>query len=123
MSDERGVLSRHSILVGLALAMIAITTIGVGGIAASGIVAERAQGSGSAINVAGSLRKQSHRMGSQALADVMNGAASHGPLLVAMTQFEASPWRMPPCKTPCADSRTAISPPPTRSWIAPGKPD
>lgn len=90
MSDERGVLSRHSILVGLALSMIAITTIGVGGIAASGIVAERVQGSGSAINVAGSLRKQSHRMGSQVLADVMNGATSHGPLLVAMTQFEAS---------------------------------
>lgn len=90
MSDARGVLSRHSILVGLALSMIAITTIGVGGIAASGIVAKRVQGSGSAINVAGSLRKQSHRMGSQVLADVINGATSHGPLLVAMTQFEAS---------------------------------
>lgn len=83
-------ISRRSIMFGLALAMIAITTIGVGGIAASVIVAERIQGSGSAINVAGSLRKQSHRMGSQVLADAANKAATHGSLLVAMNQFEAS---------------------------------
>lgn len=77
-------------MLGLAFAMIAITTIGVGGIATSVIVAERIQGSGSAINVAGSLRKQSHRMGSQVLADAANAATSHGALLVAMNQFESS---------------------------------
>lgn len=83
-------ISRRSIMFGLAAAMIAITTIGVGGITTSVIVAERIQGSGSAINVAGSLRKQSHRMGSQVLADAANNASTHGPLLVAMNQFEAS---------------------------------
>ena len=83
-------LARRSILFGLVLAMIVITAIGVGGIASSVIVAERIQGSGSAINVAGSLRKQSHRMGSQVLADAANQATSHGALLVAINQFEAS---------------------------------
>ena len=83
-------LTRRSIMLGIAVAMIAITTIGVGGIAASVLVAERVQGSGSAINVAGSLRKQSHRMGSQVLADALNDAESHGALQVAITQFESS---------------------------------
>ena len=83
-------LSRRSIMLGIAIGMIAITAIGVGGIATSVIVAERIQGSGSAINVAGSLRKQSHRMGSQVLADSLNQAESHGRLLVAINQFEAS---------------------------------
>lgn len=90
MRNIRSALSRRSILLGLALALVAITIIGVGGIAASVIVAERVQGSGSAINVAGSLRKQSHRMGSQVLADTANGATTHGALLVAMNQFETS---------------------------------
>ena len=86
----RGLYTRRSIMLGLGFAMIAITAIGVGGIATSVLVAERIQGSGSAINVAGSLRKQSHRMGSQVLADAANGVVSHGPLLVAMKQFETS---------------------------------
>jgi len=90
MRNIRSALSRRSILMGLALALVAITTIGVGGIATSVIVAERVQGSGSAINVAGSLRKQSHRMGSQVLADTANGVTTHGALLVAMNQFETS---------------------------------
>ncbi|MEW5789588.1 MAG: type IV pili methyl-accepting chemotaxis transducer N-terminal domain-containing protein [Pseudomonadota bacterium] len=83
-------LNRRSILLGMALAMVAVTTIGVGGIATAVIVAERIQGSGSAINVAGSLRKQSHRMGSQVLADALNRSDSHPALRVAMVQFEAS---------------------------------
>ena len=90
MSLFSNAIQRRSIMLGLAFAMLAITTIGVGGIATSVFVAERIQGSGSAINVAGSLRKQSHRMGSQVLADAANGATTHGALLVAMNQFEAS---------------------------------
>ena len=90
MSLFSNAIQRRSIMLGLAFAMLAITTIGVGGIATSVLVAERIQGSGSAINVAGSLRKQSHRMGSQVLADAANGATTHGALLVAMNQFEAS---------------------------------
>lgn len=80
----------RSIMLSLAFAMLAIAAMGIGGIATSVIVAEQVQGSGSAINVAGSLRKQSHRMGSQVLADAANGASDHGTLLVAMNQFEAS---------------------------------
>ena len=90
MPSFSSAIQRRSIMLGLAFAMLAITFIGVGGIVASVLVAERIQGSGSAINVAGSLRKQSHRMGSQVLADAANGTSGHGALLVAMNQFEAS---------------------------------
>lgn len=80
----------RTIMLGLSIAMLAITVIGVGGMALAVIVAERVQGSGSAINVAGSLRKQSHRMGSQVLLDAANGTAHHHALLQAMARFEAS---------------------------------
>ncbi len=80
----------RSIMLGLTFIMVAITAIGVGGMAASVLVAEQIQGSGSAINVAGSLRMQSHRMGSQVLADAANGTDTHHALLVAIRQFESS---------------------------------
>jgi len=80
----------RSILFGLALSLIALTAIGVGGMTASVIVAERVQGSGSAINVAGSLRMQSHRMGSMVLSDAENNVTDHYYLLAAITRFEAS---------------------------------
>jgi len=80
----------RSIMFGLALSLIAITAIGVGGMAVSVIVAERVQGSGSAINVAGSLRMQSHRMGSMVLSDAENEVTDHLYLLAAITRFEAS---------------------------------
>lgn len=83
-------LFRRSILPGLGLAMFTIVAIGVMGMAISVMVAETVQGSGGAINVAGSLRKQSHLMGSLVLSDAENGASSHGRLLVAMNQFETS---------------------------------
>jgi two-component system, NarL family, nitrate/nitrite sensor histidine kinase NarX len=80
----------RSILFGLALSLIALMAIGVGGMTASVIVAERVQGSGSAINVAGSLRMQSHRMGSMVLSDAENNVTDHHYLLAAITRFEAS---------------------------------
>ena len=80
----------RSILFGLALSLIAITAIGVGGMAVSVIVAERVQGSGSAINVAGSLRMQSHRMGSMVLSDAENQVADHHYLLASIARFETS---------------------------------
>jgi two-component system nitrate/nitrite sensor histidine kinase NarX len=82
-------LSRRSIMIGIALGMVAITAIGVGGIATSVIVAEGIQGSGSAINVAGSLRWRSHRMGSLVLADTLNRTENHGNLLLDINQYEA----------------------------------
>lgn len=80
----------RALVLGLALAMLAITVIGIGGIAASVVVAERIQGSGSAINIAGSLRMRSHRMGSQVLADAVNGVTSPEALMLAIEQFEAT---------------------------------
>lgn len=80
----------RSILFGLALSLIAITAIGVGGMAVSVLVAERVQGSGSAINVAGSLRMQSHRMGSMVLSDAENEVEDHHYLLAGIARFEAS---------------------------------
>lgn len=80
----------RSILIGLALSLVAITAIGAGGMAISVIVAERVQGSGSAINVAGSLRMQSHRMGSMVLSDAENEVDDHSYLLAGITRFEAS---------------------------------
>ncbi len=84
------VLFGRSIMLGLALSLVAITAIGVGGMAVSVIVAERVQGSGSAINVAGSLRMQSHRMGSMVLSDAENDVADHNYLLAAISRFEVS---------------------------------
>lgn len=80
----------RSIMIGLALSLVAITAIGVGGMAVSVIVAERVQGSGSAINVAGSLRMQSHRMGSMVLSDAANNVTDHHYLMAGITRFEAS---------------------------------
>jgi two-component system, NarL family, nitrate/nitrite sensor histidine kinase NarX len=53
-------------------------------------VAERVQGSGSAINVAGSLRMQSHRMGSMVLSDAENQVVDHHYLLAGIARFETS---------------------------------
>jgi two-component system nitrate/nitrite sensor histidine kinase NarX len=83
-------LFRRSILPGLGLAMFIVVAIGVTGMAISVMVAETVQGSGSAINVAGSLRKQSHLMGSLVLSDAENRVGGHGRLQVAINQFEAS---------------------------------
>jgi two-component system nitrate/nitrite sensor histidine kinase NarX len=80
----------RSILFGLALSLIAITAIGVGGMTISVIVAERVQGSGSAINVAGSLRMQSHRMGSMVLSDAENQVEDRHYLQAGIARFEAS---------------------------------
>jgi two-component system nitrate/nitrite sensor histidine kinase NarX len=80
----------RSILFGLALSLLAIIAIGVGGMLVSVVVAERVQGSGSAINVAGSLRMQSHRMGSMVLSDAENQVDDHHYLHAAIARFEAS---------------------------------
>lgn len=80
----------RSIMFSLTLSLVAITAIGIGGMAASLIVAERVQGSGSAINVAGSLRMQSHRMGNMVLSDTENKVTDHHYLLAGIALFEAS---------------------------------
>ncbi len=80
----------RSIMLGLAAAMLAVTAIGIGGMAISYVVAEQVQGSGSAINVAGSLRRLSHRMGSIVLADAENRINDHYILREAVVHFEST---------------------------------
>lgn len=83
-------LFERSIMLWLAVALSAVAAIGIGGMALSVIVAERVQGSGSAINVAGSLRRLSHRMGSIVLSDAENRISDHENLREAMVYFEAT---------------------------------
>lgn len=78
----------RSILLGLGLALFAITLIGVGGMTTSVLVAERVQGSGSAINVAGSLRRLTHRMSALVLSDAENRVHDHRQLRDAIAHFE-----------------------------------
>lgn len=90
MHGIRDVVFERSIMLWLAATLIVVTAIGVGGMAISVIVAERVQGSGSAINVAGSLRRLSHRMGSIVLSDTENRVTDHYTLREAMVHFEAT---------------------------------
>ncbi|MDI3491406.1 MAG: two-component system, NarL family, nitrate/nitrite sensor histidine kinase NarX, partial [Thauera sp.] len=55
-------LVRHSILLLVALAMLALALISLAGMSASVMVAESVQGSASAINHAGSLRRLTYRV-------------------------------------------------------------
>ena len=82
--------ARAAILPWLGFALFLIVAIGVMGMTVSVIVAETVQGSGSAINVAGSLRKQSHLMGSLVLSDAENRVTDPARLRAAIAQFEAS---------------------------------
>ncbi|MCU0841790.1 MAG: histidine kinase [Thiobacillaceae bacterium] len=88
MSEYWHRLTQPSIKLYLAAALVVITSIGMLGMTVSVLVAEGVQGSGSAINVAGSLRMQSHRMGSLVMAGAQEDMT--GPLSEAMRRFEAS---------------------------------
>ncbi|MBI5331647.1 MAG: type IV pili methyl-accepting chemotaxis transducer N-terminal domain-containing protein [Betaproteobacteria bacterium] len=83
-------LFERSILLWLAAAILTGAAIGVGGMMLSVLVAEQVQGSGSAINVAGSLRRLSHRMGSIVLSDAENQVSDHVTLRQAVVHFEAT---------------------------------
>src|SRR5574340_722805 len=66
MNEKRGFL-QHSLLLKLGGALALIACFAILGMASSGIIAESVQGSGEAINLAGSLRMQTYRMTSLAL--------------------------------------------------------
>lgn len=90
MQQFWNVLFERSIMLWLAATLFVVTAIGGGGMALSVVVAERVQGSGSAINVAGSLRRLSHRMGSIVLSDAENRISDHYTLREALVHFEAT---------------------------------
>ena len=81
--------TRRSIMWLVGLAMLALTTIGLAGMSASVVVAETVQGSASAINEAGSLRRLTHRIASLLVADVMESRAESARVAEAVLQFEA----------------------------------
>ncbi len=90
MGRLRERLMARSILLSLGFALFAMTLIGVGGMTLSVVEAERIQGSGSAINVAGSLRRLTHRMSALVLSDAENRVRDHGRLREAIAHFEKS---------------------------------
>ena len=83
-------LHRRAIILRLILALAFITLTGVIGMAASVIIVEKVRGSASAINVSGSLRMQSHRMGNLVLAGMLEHKADRLGLALAINRFEAS---------------------------------
>ncbi len=90
MREKLGFL-QHSLLLKLggALALIAFFTII--GMASSGILAESVQGSGEAINLAGSLRMQTYKMTSLVLSERLPGSGgSPERLYRAIDSFEAT---------------------------------
>lgn len=83
-------LYRRAILISLGLAMVTLTVIGVVGMTASVVIVDTVRGSASAINVSGSLRMQSHRMGGLVLAGMMEDTPDLDGLTRAIARFEAS---------------------------------
>ncbi|MDO9596122.1 MAG: histidine kinase [Azoarcus sp.] len=81
-------LARRSILLLVGLAMVMMTLIGLGGMSASVVVAETVQGSASAINVAGSLRRLTHRIASVVVADVLEDKVPSARVVEAVRMFE-----------------------------------
>lgn len=79
----------RAVLLLLLLAFFAVAAIGVVGIGVSVIVVESVQGSASAVNVAGSLRRLAHRAGGLAVAHGM-GAADQEAVRDAVAQFDAA---------------------------------
>ena len=90
MNANRGFL-QHSLLLKLGGALALIATFAILGMASSGIIAESAQGSGEAINLAGSLRMQTYKMTSLALsARLPEGGDASAPLRKAIDAFDAT---------------------------------
>lgn len=90
MSTKRSFL-QHSLLLKLGGALALIASFAIFGMASSGIIAEAVQGSGEAINLAGSLRMQTYRMTSLALlARLPESGGASGQLRTAIDTFEAT---------------------------------
>lgn len=82
---------QHSLLLKLGGALALIACFAILGMASSGIIAESVQGSGEAINLAGSLRMQTYKMTSLALsARLPEGGDVSAPLRKAIDAFDAT---------------------------------
>ncbi|MHB1216073.1 MAG: type IV pili methyl-accepting chemotaxis transducer N-terminal domain-containing protein [Thiobacillus sp.] len=90
MREKRGFL-QHSLLLKLGGALALIASFAIIGMASSGFIAESVQGSGEAINLAGSLRMQSYKMTSLALSSpLLERGDAATQLRTAMDTFEAT---------------------------------
>lgn len=81
-------LLRRSILLLVALAMLTLTLISLAGMSASVVVVESARGSASAINVAGSLRRLTHRVANLIAVDALSGRGMSVRVEQAVADFE-----------------------------------
>lgn len=90
MSRLTGFFASRAILFSLGAVFLAVSMIGVVGMSASVLVAESVRGSGSAINVAGSLRRLTHRVSALVVAEHLDGQIGRAAIDTAMVQFETS---------------------------------
>lgn len=81
-------IARRAILLLLGAAFLALTLISVAGMSASVLVAETVQGSGSAINVAGSLRRLTHRVSALVVVETLDGEIGRREIDDAILEFE-----------------------------------
>jgi two-component system nitrate/nitrite sensor histidine kinase NarX len=90
LSDLAQRLYRRTIILGLGLGMATLTLIGVVGMVAAVAMVDKVRGSAGAINVSGSLRMQSHRMGNLVLAGMLEDLPDRRILAEGMARFERS---------------------------------
>ena len=79
---------RRSIMLLVAVAMLTLTLISLAGMSASMLVVESTRGSASAINIAGSLRRYTHRVANLIAVDALNGRFETARVASAMRDFE-----------------------------------
>ena len=79
---------RRSIMLLVAVAMLTLTLISLAGMSASMLVVESTRGSASAINIAGSLRRYTHRVANLIAVDALNGRFETARVAAAMRDFE-----------------------------------
>jgi two-component system, NarL family, nitrate/nitrite sensor histidine kinase NarX len=81
-------LVRRSIMLLVLLAMLALALISVAGMSVSVLVVESTRGSASAINVAGSLRRHTHKVANLIAVDVLSGRGMSERVKRAIGEFE-----------------------------------
>lgn len=81
-------LARRSIMLLVSVAMLTLTLITLAGMSASVLVVESARGSASAINVAGSLRRYTHRLANLIAVDALSGRSESQRVEAAVRDFE-----------------------------------
>lgn len=90
MEQLENLLASRAILLLLVSAFLAVALVGGAGMVSSVVIAESVQGSGSAINVAGSLRRLTHRVSALVVADALEGEVGREQIDSAIEMLESS---------------------------------